>query len=112
MAEATGTRLGGVARLRAIAAQLVWAIAVLAALFLALGALLIAVKANEGNALVKFVLRVADAVDLGLFDRTNGIKQFQGSDAEIKDALFNWGIGALAWLVVGRVLDRAIRPRA
>lgn len=112
MAEATGTGLGGVARVRAIVAQVVWVIAVLAALFLALGALLIAVKANEANALVKFVLRIADGVDLGLFDRTNGIKQFHGTDAAIKDALFNWGIGALVWLVVGRVLDRAIRPRA
>jgi hypothetical protein len=67
-------------------------------------------KANQDNALVKFVLDVADRADLGVFDRDNGIKQFEGSDAAVKDALFNWGIGALAWLVVGRLLDRVLRP--
>ena len=110
MAEATRSRPRGVARVRTIAGQVVWTIAVLAALFLALGALLVAVKANQDNALVKFVLDVADEVDLGLFDRDNGIKQFTGHDAAIKNALFNWGIGALAWLVVGRVVDRVLRP--
>ncbi|WGL51197.1 hypothetical protein P5P86_14655 [Nocardioides sp. BP30] len=109
MAE-TKTAATGIARARTVLAQVVWTLAVLAALFLALGALLIAVKANGDNALVKFVLKVADAVDLGLFDRYNGIKQFTGHNAAIKDALFNWGLGALAWLVVGRILDRILRP--
>lgn len=106
----SGRRLRGVARARTIAAQVLWTVAVIAALFLALGALLVAVKANQDNALVKFVLNVADAVDLGLFDRDNGIKQFTGHDAATKNALFNWGIGALAWLVVGRIVDRVLRP--
>jgi hypothetical protein len=99
-----------VARVRTILAQLVWTLAVIAALFLALGALLVAVKANQDNALVTFVLRVADAVDLGLFDRDNGIKQFSGADSATKNALFNWGIGALAWLLAGRLVDRLLRP--
>lgn len=110
MAESTGARMRGVARVRVIAGQIVWTIAVIAALFLALGALLVAVKANQDNALVTFVLDVADKVDLGLFDRDNGIKQFTGNDAATKDALFNWGIGALAWLVAGRIVDRVLRP--
>ena len=25
-------------------------------------------------------------------------------------ALFNWGLGAVVWLVVGRILDRVVRP--
>jgi len=98
------------ARVRTVLAQLLWTVAVVAALFLALGALLIAVKANQDNALVRFVLRVADALDLGLFDRDNGIKQFSGADRAIKNALFNWGIGALAWLLAGRLVDRLVRP--
>ena len=100
------------ARARRILAQVVWTIAVVAALVLALGALLIALDANKDNALVKFVLDVADVVDLGLFDRDNGIKQFEGGDADVKNALFNWGIGALAWLLVGRLLERLLRPGA
>jgi hypothetical protein len=100
------------ARPRTVLAQVLWTLCVLAALFLAVGALLVALKANEDNALVKAVMHVADAVDLGVFDRVNGIKQFGGSDAATKDALFNWGLGALAWLIVGRLIDRVLRPRS
>lgn len=91
-------------------AQLVWLVAVLCALFLAVGALLIALDANGNNALVTFVNDVADAVDLQVFSRGNGIFKFHGGDAETKNALANWGLGAVAYLVVGRILERLIRP--
>jgi hypothetical protein len=88
----------------------VWLLFLLAALFLAVGALLIAVDANRDNDLVQFVLDGAARVDLGIFSKDNGIKEFTGSNAETKNALFNWGLGAAAWLIVGRVMDRLIRP--
>ena len=81
-----------------------------AALILAAGALLIALDANTDNALVEFVLDAADRLDLGVFDRENGIKDFTGKNAETKEALLNWGLAALAWLIGGRILDRIIRP--
>lgn len=96
--------------LRARVAQLIWLVCVLCALALALGALLIALKANRDNNLVQFVLDAANAVDLGVFSKDEGIKQFKGDGAEVKNALVNWGLGAIAWLVVGRILDRIIRP--
>ena len=99
-----------VAKARTRVAQLIWLVFVLCALFLAVGALLVALKANEGNPLVDFVLDSADAIDLGVFSRDNGIKEFAGDDAETKNALFNWGIGAVAYLVVGRIVDRVVRP--
>lgn len=99
-----------VTRVRVILAQVVWLLFLTAALFLAVGALLIAVDANRDNDLVKFVLEGANRVDLGIFSKDNGIKQFSGANAETKNALFNWGLGAVAWLVVGRILDRLIRP--
>jgi hypothetical protein len=112
--EKTGSRRAkagaAASKVRARIAQLVWLACVVCALFLALGALLIALKANQDNDLVDFVLRAADAVDLGVFAREDGIKQFKGSGAEVKNALVNWGLGAVAWLVVGRILDRIIRP--
>ena len=106
-------RSGGrdvVATVRARVAQLIWLICVVCALLLALGALLIALDANKDNDLVTFVLDAADAVDLGVFSREDGIKQFRGQGADVKNALFNWGLGAIAWLVVGRILDRLVRP--
>ncbi len=91
-------------------AQLVWLVFVVCALFLAIGALLVALDANEKNSLVDFVLGGANTIDLGIFSRTNGIKDFSGGNAEVKNALVNWGIGAVAYLIVGRILDRIIRP--
>ena len=106
----SGTKKSAAARVRVRLAQLVWLVAVVCALFLALGALLIALDANQDNALVKLVLDVADVVDLQVFSRDNGVFQFDGTDAATKNALANWGLGAVAYLVVGRILERVIRP--
>ena len=57
-----------------------------------------------------FVLSAADYIDLDIFSRRDGIKQFDGDGAQVKNALFNWGLGAIAYLVVGRILDRIIKP--
>jgi hypothetical protein len=97
-------------KVRTRVAQVLWLLFVLCALVLAVGALLVALKANEGNPLVELVLDSADAVDLGVFSRDNGIKEFTGDDAATKNALVNWGIGAVAYLVVGRIVDRIVRP--
>ncbi|NYD41306.1 hypothetical protein [Nocardioides panaciterrulae] len=99
-----------VAKVRVQVARLLWLLCALAALFLAVGALLIAVDANPHNALVQFVLDVADKLDVEVFSRTAGIKHFTGHDAATKNALVNWGLAAVAWLVVGRILDRVVRP--
>jgi hypothetical protein len=90
-------------------ASLVWLIAVVCALFLAVGALLIALNANEGNSIVQFVLDGADLLD-GPFSRENGIFTFDGKDAETKSALVNWGLAAVVYLIIGKILDRIIRP--
>jgi hypothetical protein len=115
-AEASGTSgapgrgAKTVYQVRTVLAQVVWLLFLTAAMFLAVGALLIALDANLQNDFVKFVLEGADRVDLGIFSKDNGIKEFSGANAETKNALFNWGLGAAAWLFVGRILDRLIRP--
>ena len=84
-AEASGTSgtpgrgAQTVTRVRMVLAQVIWLLFLVAALFLAVGALLVALDANQDNDLVKFVLEGADRVDLGIFSRDNGIKQFTGS---------------------------------
>lgn len=97
---------------RTRASQLLWTVFVLLALVLAVAALLVAIDANEDNGLVDFVLRAADAVDLGVFSRENGVREFAGDNADTKNALFNWGLGAVAYLLIGRVLERVVRPRS
>jgi hypothetical protein len=102
--------VAGVKAVRSRIALLIWLIAVICALFLAIGALLVALRANRHNGVVSFVLDGADRLDLDVFGRKHGIFTFDGKDAAIKDALVNWGIGAIGYLVVGKLVDRVIRP--
>jgi hypothetical protein len=116
----TPTRADRTARARAASnlvrarfAQLVWLICALAALVLAVGALCIALKANQDNGLVKFCIDTADKLDFGAFSRTDGVAHWKGHDhaALTKNALVNWGLAAVIWLVIGRVVERLVRPR-
>lgn len=90
-------------------ASILWLIAVTGALLLSIGALLVSLDANEQNSAVQLVLAGADYVD-GPFSRENGPFTFDGPDAATRSALVNWGIGAIVFLIVGKVLDRTIRP--
>jgi hypothetical protein len=107
----TGKKIvAGANAVRSRIASLVWLVAVICALFLAIGALLVALNANRHNSVVSFILYGADKLDLGVFSRKDGIFTFHGKDAAVKDALVNWGIGAIVYLVVGKFVDRVIRP--
>jgi hypothetical protein len=98
---------------RARVAQVVWLLCALAALVLAVGALCIALKANLDNGLVKFSIDTADKLDLGVFSRVDGVAHWKGHthEALTKNALVNWGLAAVVWLIVGRVVERIVRPR-
>jgi hypothetical protein len=95
---------------RSKVATVVWLLAVVCALFLAVGALLIALKANEDNSIVEFIISGAEKLD-GPFSLTDGIFTFpDDQDGRVKSALTNWGIAAVVYLVIGKILDRIIRP--
>ena len=92
---------------------MVWIVCVVARWSWPLGALCVALKANPDNALVKFILNTADKLDFGVFSRgKDGVAHFKGHThaAQTKNALVNWGLAAVVWLVGGRVLERIIRP--
>jgi hypothetical protein len=101
----TGKKVvAGANAVRSRIASVVWLVAVVCALFLAVGALMVALKMNQDNAIVAFVLDGANKLDFGSF------KDFTGKGAATKEALTNWGIAAVIYLIVGKVLDRIIRP--
>lgn len=100
----------GIARLPTVLGELVWFACLLAATALLLGAVLVVLEANTRNALVEAVLRAADWADVGVFSRDAGVKQFTGDGAVVKNTVVNWGLGAVAWLVVGRVARRILTP--
>ena len=95
-------------------ASAVWLIAVAAAVVLSVGALLIALGAREQNTVVAAVLDAANDIDgpfWRIFDFYEENKQGAriGPDV-VKNHLVNWGLAAVAYLIGGWVLDRAIRP--
>lgn len=95
-------------------AQVVWILCVLAALVLAVGALCIALKANGDNSLVKFCIDTADKLDLGVFSRTDGVAHWKGHThtSLTKNACVNWGLAAVVWLIVGKIVERVVRPQS
>lgn len=108
-AFAAGT--ASLAVVRKLLGQAIWIVCVLAALALAVGALLVALEANDKNTAVSFILETADQADLGLFNHDGtGPFSFQGENMVTKNALVNWGIGAVAWLIVGKIAEKIIRP--
>ena len=92
------------------AAPIVGIVFLVLAGILAIGALLIALDANRDNAAVEFMLNTAANLDLGVFDRQDGIFTFDGKNAEPKSALVNWGLAAILYLIVGRVLKGIVEP--
>ena len=106
----SSARVITVARIRGIVARVVWGICLVLALVLATAAFSVALKANGNNDLVKSIRDFADAVDLGWFDLDNPVKDFNDPNGDVKTALFNYGIAAVLYLIVGRVLERIIRP--
>jgi len=100
-------------KVRTTAARIVWAVCVFFALILAGEVLLIAIEANETNDLFMFARATAEKVDLGLFSLDDPIKDFNERVPNFSDtgtALFNYGLAAVAWLIIGRVADAVIRP--
>jgi len=97
-------------KIRTAVSRGVWGTFLILGLVLATAALLIALEANENNSLVDFVLDFAKAIDLGVFDLENPIREFKGENREIKEALLSYGLAAVAYLIVGRILERVIQP--
>lgn len=93
-------------------ASAIWLLAVLAAIILAIGALMVALDFNPHNGIVNFFVRTAHNIDLGSFKtfRPSGKSPGAAHSALVKTVLVSWGIAAVIYLVVGKILDRIIRP--
>ena len=101
------------AHVRGQAARAVKIIFSVFAAILALGAVLVVLRSNinGGNSIVQFVTDTADAIS-GPFSRDDGIFSFSGKNSIAKNALLNWGIAAVVYLVIGRVLSNLIAPKS
>jgi hypothetical protein len=104
---------GSVDQVRSTVATVVWVAAVLCALVLAAGALVVALDFNARNGVVKFLTDTANNInflgDLKTFE-PDGRGREAIQSARTKEVLVNWGICAVVYLVGGKILDRVIRP--
>ena len=109
-ADRSGARGARVVEARAQIGRIVGLVFSLIALLLAIGAVLVALGHNvdQTNPIVKAILDF-DAAVSGPLGRDHGIFHFHGKSEAAKNALVNWGIAALVYLLVGRLLARLIR---
>jgi len=100
------------AAVRSKAARAVRIVFAVLATILALGAVLVVLRdnINQDNSIVELVLNVADTIS-GPFSRDDGIFDFSGKNAVEKNAMLNWGIAAIVYLLVGRLLANVIAPK-
>jgi hypothetical protein len=103
----------GQAAVRTKAARVVRIVFGVLATILALGAVLVVLRnnVNEQNSVVELITNVADAIS-GPYSKDDGIFDFSGKNAVAKNALLNWGIAAIVYLLIGRVLANAITPKS
>ena len=97
-------------KVRSYVATAVWVLAVLAAVILAVGALLVTLDFNKDNAVVDFFTTTANKIDFGVFKEFTPGKGETAQDVRTKMVLVNWGIAAVLYLVGGKILERIIRP--
>jgi hypothetical protein len=101
MARSRASRYESAARVRASIARAVILIASLVAAILVLGILLVLLKANRSNDIVKAVHDAASFL-AGPFD---GLFTF---DRKRVETAVNWGIAAAVWFALGRVIVRLL----
>ena len=101
------------AAVRSKAARAVRIIFAALATILALGALLVVLRenVNQENSVVELIINTADTIS-GPFSRADGIFDFSGKNAVAKNAMLNWGIAAIVYLLVGRLLANLIAPKS
>ncbi len=104
MGTARANRYAGAAVARASIARVVILAASIVAAILVLGIVLVALEANASNDLVQFV-RDAATFLAGPFD---GLFTLDSNKAE---KAVNWGIAAVVWYALGRLIARLLLRR-
>ena len=81
------------------------------AILLSLGALLVVAgdAISATNVLVKAIWNIDNFFD-GPFSRDHGVFAFTGDNAIKLDAVCNWGLAAIVYMIVGNVLRSFLQP--
>jgi len=104
MSSARADRYAGAALARASLARAITLLAAAVAAVLVIGILLVVLEANRSNDLVQAVRDAAQFL-AGPFD---GLFSLERNKVEVA---VNWGIAAVVWLVLGRLIARLLLRR-
>jgi hypothetical protein len=104
MGTARANRYAGAAVARASAARVIIAVATVVALILVIGIVLVVLEASRSNEIVQAV-RDAARFLAGPFD---GLFTLDSNKAE---KAVNWGIAAVVWYALGRLIARLLLRR-
>jgi hypothetical protein len=109
---AHGAKVGSDA-IRSRVASIVWIVAVICGVILVLAALAVALGAQPNNPIVQWLSSAANVLAGPFGGLHHGVFEFKtksGADDTVKNALINWGLAAVVYLVLGRIISRLIRP--
>lgn len=98
------------ARFRSLVAHLVWWASAAVAIGLAVGVLLVGLRAPASHAWVEGSYHVLDALGGGVLDRRGLVVDLTGVRSALGVALVSWGLASGLWLVVGLVVASLLRP--
>ncbi len=102
--------VGAANRTRQLASRGALTLGWLGAAVLIIGIVAIVLNLTSQHALLGWSIRLADVIDLGVFDRRTGIFDIRGEHRRELGALANWGFGAFAYAIVGLTAARLLRP--
>jgi hypothetical protein len=107
---AHGAKLGSDA-IRARVASIVWIVAVVCAVIVVLGALLVALGSGvrTGNPVVQFVTDAAHTL-AGAFGKMFSYQKDNGKPDVVQNTVLGYGIAAAVYLVGGKIVSRIIHP--
>ena len=94
---------------RGVIAHVVWTVGAAVASWLALAALLVGLRVEEGS-VAGVVVRWADWVDLPYVGRGDAVLAQTALEPSLR-TVSAWGAAALTWLAVGAVVALLLRPR-
>lgn len=105
--------LADIVALRSRMAAIVKIVFTVIAILLALGALLVVAgdAISPDNVLVKTIWNIDDFFD-GPFSRDHGVFAFTGDNAIKLNAVCNWGLAAVVYMIVGNILRTFLQPRS
>lgn len=102
--------LGATNRTRLLASRSALTLGWLGAAVFIIAIVAVVLHLTTEHPMLGWSIRLADVIDLGVFDRRTGVFDMGGEHRRELGALANWGFGAFVYAIVGLTAARLLRP--